>query len=106
MYREKGADKTLLTHCRRELFHAVWELILDDEFLEAYDFGIVLKFPDGTERRVFLRFLSYSADYPEKWHFFEIQRCIAYACIQDSHRSNPRSWGMPLPTMLDNHANG
>jgi len=46
--------------------HAVWQLILDDEFVDAYVNGIVITFPDGIQRRVFPRFFSYSADYPEK----------------------------------------
>ncbi|KAF7367198.1 hypothetical protein MSAN_00980100 [Mycena sanguinolenta] len=41
----------VLAHCRRELMHAVWEKILDDDFMEAYEHGIVLKCHD---------------DYPEK----------------------------------------
>jgi len=56
----------VFTHCRRELYHAVIELILKGEFAEAYKHGIPIKFPDGITRRVFPRFYSYSADYPEK----------------------------------------
>lgn len=41
--------------------------MLDDEFMFAYEHGIVLMFPDGVERLVFPRFFfTYSADYPEK----------------------------------------
>ncbi|KAF8890440.1 hypothetical protein BD779DRAFT_1438607 [Infundibulicybe gibba] len=57
---------TLLTHCRRELMHAVWSNLLDDKFLEAYKHGIVLLCPDGIWRRVYPRIFTYSADYPEK----------------------------------------
>ena len=56
----------LLTHCRRELFHAVWRILLDDEFLEAYKHGIVIQCADGVFRRVYPRIFTYSADYPEK----------------------------------------
>ncbi|KAJ7676829.1 hypothetical protein DFH06DRAFT_1428694 [Mycena polygramma] len=56
----------ILTHCRRELMHAVWKLLLDDEFLHAYTYGIVIKCADGIERRVYPRLFTYSADYPEK----------------------------------------
>lgn len=55
------------THCHRELFHAQWEILLDEEFLEAYKHGIVILCPDGVERRFYPRFFSYSADYPEKY---------------------------------------
>jgi hypothetical protein len=56
----------VLTHCKRELIHAVIELILQGRFAEAYREGIIIEFPDGVKRRVFPRFFSYSADYPEK----------------------------------------
>lgn len=46
--------------------HAVWQLLLDDEFMEAYEHGIVITFADGIARRVFPRIFTYSADYPEK----------------------------------------
>jgi len=41
-------------------------LLLDDEFMHAYEFGIVIEFADGILRRVFPRLFTYSADYPEK----------------------------------------
>ncbi len=46
--------------------HAIWELLLDEEFMNAYEHGIVIMFADGIERRVYPRFVTYSADYPEK----------------------------------------
>ena len=57
----------LLTHCHRELFHAQWRVLLDDEFLDAYEHGIVITCPDQVERRIFPRIFTYSADYPEKY---------------------------------------
>ena len=62
----KSAIRTLLTHCRRELMHAVWDILLDDEFLHAYEHGIVLQCADGLFRRLYPRIFTYSADYPEK----------------------------------------
>jgi hypothetical protein len=58
--------RTVLTYCRRELMHAVWRILLDDDFLHAYKYGIVIKCQDGIERRVYPRIFTYSADYPEK----------------------------------------
>jgi hypothetical protein len=55
-----------MTHCHRELFHAQWKTILDDEFMEAYAHGIVIKCADGLQRRFYPRIFTYSADYPEK----------------------------------------
>ena len=55
------------THCHRELMHEQWKILLDDEFLEAWKHGIVIRCPDGLLRRFYPRIFSYSADYPEKW---------------------------------------
>ncbi len=45
----------------------VWEhLLQDEEFKEAYKNGIVIECADGILRRLFPRFFTYSADYPEK----------------------------------------
>lgn len=58
----------MITHCRRELFHGAWILLLKDpEFLKAYIHGIVITCSDGITRRIFPRIFSYSADYPEKY---------------------------------------
>ncbi|KAG2737048.1 hypothetical protein P692DRAFT_20884062 [Suillus brevipes Sb2] len=65
-----GISKTgmtsLHTHCRRELFQACWDILLDEDFIRAYRHGFVLKCADGVLRRVFPRIFTYSADYPEK----------------------------------------
>jgi hypothetical protein len=57
----------ILTHCRRELMHAIWSFLLDEDFLHAYTYGIVIQCIDGIERRVYPRIFTYSADYPEKY---------------------------------------
>ncbi|KAJ3750342.1 hypothetical protein DFH05DRAFT_1388622, partial [Lentinula detonsa] len=62
----KTQAKEIITHCNRELMHAVWRFLLDDEFVHAYKYGIVIKCFDAVERRVYPRFFTYSADYPEK----------------------------------------
>ena len=56
----------ILTHCKRELFHGVWKVLLDEEFIEAYRNGIIIKCYDGKYWQVFPRIFTYSADYPEK----------------------------------------
>ncbi|KAL0568578.1 hypothetical protein V5O48_013407 [Marasmius crinis-equi] len=61
-----SASAATLTHLKRELMHAVWALLLDDEFMHAYKHGILIQCADGVIRRVFPRFFTYSADYPEK----------------------------------------
>ncbi|KAJ3972040.1 hypothetical protein EV361DRAFT_949176 [Lentinula raphanica] len=56
----------ILTHCNRELYHAVWRHLLDDEFVHAYRYGVIIEGSDGIKRRIYPRFFTYSADYPEK----------------------------------------
>ena len=41
------ASQAILTHLKQELMHAIWELIFNNEFMEAYKHGIVIKCPDG-----------------------------------------------------------
>ncbi|KZT31281.1 hypothetical protein SISSUDRAFT_995334 [Sistotremastrum suecicum HHB10207 ss-3] len=68
MNRQRGrpVGSATMTHCRRELFHGTWRVLLDDDFVQAHNHGFVVCFPDGVRRRVYLRVLTYSADYPEK----------------------------------------
>jgi hypothetical protein len=57
----------MMSHCRRELFQALMKLILlDEEFITACQDGILVTCSDGVLRRIFLRLMSYSADYPER----------------------------------------
>ncbi|KAG8722217.1 hypothetical protein FRC08_005575 [Ceratobasidium sp. 394] len=62
----RAPPSALLTHLRRELMHAIFLELLDDEFLHAWRHGIVIKCADGITRRVFPRIFTYSADYPER----------------------------------------
>ncbi|KAG6905803.1 hypothetical protein DXG01_000659 [Tephrocybe rancida] len=63
----KKVSSELIAHCKRELSHEQWRILLDNEFLEAYEHGIVLDWiGDGKRRRFYPRFMTYSADYPEK----------------------------------------
>lgn len=56
----------VLTHCRRELMHGVWNKLLDDDFVNAYRHGFTMECLDGVWRRFYPRIFTYSADYPEK----------------------------------------
>lgn len=47
--------------------HAIWALLLDADFVQAYIHGIVIECADGILHRVYPRIFTYSADYPEKW---------------------------------------
>ncbi|HEV7737302.1 MAG TPA: hypothetical protein VGO47_08040 [Chlamydiales bacterium] len=46
--------------------HAIWRLILNEEFIQAYSDGLLSHCTDGMQRHFFPRILFYSADYPEK----------------------------------------
>lgn len=63
------ASGPILAHCRRELFHEAWKVMMDAEFMHAYVHGVVMDCADGIRRRVFPRLFTYSADYPEKYIF-------------------------------------
>jgi hypothetical protein len=63
----KGPNKFLMTHCHREIFHAQWKILLDDEFLAAYEHGILIQCQDGIIWRIYPRIFTYSADLPEKY---------------------------------------
>jgi hypothetical protein len=62
----KGINSECATHCHREFFHKQWKVLLDDEFLEAYEHRIVILCCDNIQRRFYPRIFTYSADYPEK----------------------------------------
>ncbi|KAI0629503.1 hypothetical protein C8Q77DRAFT_1065419 [Trametes polyzona] len=62
----KAPTTETLRWLRSELMQQVWTTLLDDEFVHAYVHGVLVECADGVVRRLFPRFFSYSADYPEK----------------------------------------
>jgi hypothetical protein len=68
----KGPNDAFYTHCRREAMQEQWRILLDNEFLDAYNQGIVILCVDGMERRFYPRIFTYSADYPEKCVFVDM----------------------------------
>lgn len=65
----KTLSGALMTHCHREFFHEQWRILLDEDFIHAYQHGVVIICCDGIKRRFYPRILTYSADYPEKFVF-------------------------------------
>jgi hypothetical protein len=55
-----------MMHCLREFIHKQWKIILDDDFIEAWEHGIVILCCDRMKHRFYLRIFTYLADYPEK----------------------------------------
>ena len=64
--RDKCPSDAFFAHCHCELFHEQWKVLLDGDFLNAYEHGIVITCCDGIKRRFYPRIFTYSADYPEK----------------------------------------
>jgi hypothetical protein len=62
----KKIHTDLLMHCKRDLMHAIWRILLDDSFVEVYKDGIVVKCFDGVIRRIYPCIFTYFADYPKK----------------------------------------
>jgi hypothetical protein len=72
-----------MTHCGRELLHAQWEILFDDEFLMAYEHGIVMECCDSIMRRFYLRIITHSGDYKER---FALQFAIKPNAILINYR--------------------
>ena len=60
------ATSAILKQLKKDLFHAVWKFLMDDEFIHAYVHGLITKLSDGIQRLSIPRFFTYSMDYPEK----------------------------------------
>ncbi|PSR74642.1 hypothetical protein PHLCEN_2v9671, partial [Hermanssonia centrifuga] len=60
------ATKNVLKFCKNHIIHAIWLLLMDDSFMDAYEHGIRVNCGDHVIRRLFPRFFTYSADYPER----------------------------------------
>jgi len=60
------ATVDILKFCRQELMQQIWLLLLNNDFMHAYEHGIVLLCGDNIKWQLFPHFFTYSADYPEK----------------------------------------
>jgi hypothetical protein len=83
------------THCHRELFHAQWAELLDDEFVNAYEHGFILMCADGIERWLYPRIFTYLADYPEKYVHTHVELSgtnLALAFLQSSDSKYSQPW--------------
>lgn len=77
---KKKTTPEFLAYCHRELTHEQWRFLLDDEFLNAYEHGIVIECGDAIMRRFYPRIFTYSADYPEKYVY-------SVSCLKVAHVS-------------------
>jgi hypothetical protein len=60
------ATTSVLRFLKIDLMQQIWLLLLDDDFMKAYVHGILINCGDGVKHRIFPRFFTYAADYPEK----------------------------------------
>ncbi|TEB23585.1 hypothetical protein FA13DRAFT_1571092, partial [Coprinellus micaceus] len=85
-YLQRSEKKTipdeLLRHVRRELFQAQWDVLLDDEFLRAYEHGLAVDCGDGVRRRFYPRILTYGADYPERMKVVGVRSMGEFPCAR------------------------
>ncbi|PIL34014.1 hypothetical protein GSI_03722 [Ganoderma sinense ZZ0214-1] len=100
----------VLTFCKRELFNQVWLLLLDVSFKEIFEHGIKVMCGDGVVRRLFPRFFTYSADYPEKMLIAALKplaRCLCPRCLvtqtQVADAGTPRDERRRAQTRMDDH---
>ncbi|TBU42746.1 hypothetical protein BD309DRAFT_826103, partial [Dichomitus squalens] len=96
----KSPSADELKFCKRELFQQIWLLLLDADFMHAFEHGIVLTCGDGIVRRLFMRFFTYSADYPEKVLIAALRplaRCLCPRCL------TPKDKVSEAGTKLDDH---
>ena len=89
---------TLLTHCHRKFFHVQWCILLDDEFLEAYEHGIMIAWQDQVKHHIYPWIFTYSADYPEKyWLCYSPMPLANVTCIQSFNCDHQELGKMPMP---------
>ncbi|KAG2055702.1 hypothetical protein BDR06DRAFT_981715 [Suillus hirtellus] len=70
--------------CKHELVQAIWKLLLDKDFMHAYEHGMIVHCTDGITHCLFPHFFSYSADYPEKVLLVSIKflgQCLCPCCL-------------------------
>ncbi|KIO21350.1 hypothetical protein M407DRAFT_29068 [Tulasnella calospora MUT 4182] len=77
----KSGSEDLLKHCKRELFHAVWSLMMDSEFLHAYRHGIVVRCGVGITRRLFLAYLHIPQITPRIATIRNLGNCPCPLCL-------------------------
>ncbi len=46
----KPAPNEVITFLKRDLMQKMWLLLLDEEFMHAYEHGVVIKCADGISR--------------------------------------------------------
>ncbi|EGN92220.1 hypothetical protein SERLA73DRAFT_127673 [Serpula lacrymans var. lacrymans S7.3] len=63
---QKGTNSNFFSHCNCEFTHAQWDILLDNDIIEACKHGIIVECFDRIQHRFYIQFFTYSANYPEK----------------------------------------
>ncbi|TBU39561.1 hypothetical protein BD309DRAFT_1003667 [Dichomitus squalens] len=80
------ANAAVIRLLKYDLMQKVWLLLLDQEFMHAFEHGVLILCGDGITRRVFPRIYMYLADYPEKCLLAclkTLARCACPDCTTD-----------------------
>ena len=99
-----AATATVLRFLKVQLMQQIWCLLLDDAFMNAYTHGIVITCGDKVKRRVFPRFFTYAADYPEKYVLFTSEQTKSNRCPQSPSSVHQVSIPAPLSPVSDPEA--
>ncbi|KAF7371652.1 hypothetical protein MVEN_00021000 [Mycena venus] len=73
-YREKfgsSPSSDMWAHLKRELMHAIWDLLISEDFIHAYINGIVVKYYDDYPEKVLLARIKYFGGCPCPQCFIE-----------------------------------
>lgn len=79
-------SKDVLTFCKRELMRQIWLLLMDTEFMGAYENGMLVTCGDGVVCRLFPHIFSYSADYSGK--------CVTHVCADNCTHTMPEYYSL------------
>ncbi|KAG2051503.1 hypothetical protein BDR06DRAFT_973805 [Suillus hirtellus] len=94
----KGVGHECITHCQHGLFQAQWRVLLNHEFLEAYEHRIMIMCCDGVKHRFYLWVFTYSTDYPEN-HIYKRNYGIDSTVVELLLK--PDSWVPNSKTLSD-----
>jgi hypothetical protein len=92
-----------MTFCHREVVHAQWKILLDDDFIEAWKHGIIVTCCDRVVRRFYPRIFTHSGDYPEKYVLLSLPWFHSHGRHQSPPGQHPESRHMPLPALPHSH---
>jgi hypothetical protein len=95
----EGTTDEVYTFCKRELIQVIWKLLLDGNFIHAYEHGIVIHCNDGVTRRIFPRFLRIPQITPKSLSDHFLSHFRALICFLQSPRNYQVSGPVSVPTL-------